>query len=71
MSPGEQKILLGCLSDPDTGCRIGFTDGCWVYATGSEGLYEVLARHESWDEFLILMGEYCDVEADGNDTCPQ
>jgi len=58
--PNTPKILLGCLGDPETGMRIGFVDRQWTLATGEEDSYEVLARHEDFNQFLELVNEYSD-----------
>ena len=54
------NILLGCLGDPETDMRIGFTDRCWTLAAGSGDSYEVLCRHEDFHQFVELVHEYSD-----------
>lgn len=56
----RMKILLGCLGDPQSDMRIGFVDRCWTLAVGEGDSYEVLARHEDWNEFINLVMEYSD-----------
>jgi hypothetical protein len=56
----RMKILLGVLGDPRSDMRIGFVDRCWTLATGEGDSYEVLARHEDFNQFLELVNEYSD-----------
>lgn len=58
--PKERKILLGVLGDPRSDMRIGFVDQCWTLATGEGDSYEVLCRHEDFNQFLELVNEYSD-----------
>jgi hypothetical protein len=51
----KMKILLGCLGDPQSDMRIGFTNGQWVLATGEGDSYEALVVHENWDQFVVLI----------------
>lgn len=56
-----EDILKGALGEPWSGPCIGFEAGEFLLFAGSaleEG--EVLARHESWNEFMKLVAEYSD-----------
>lgn len=54
-----EKILQGSLGEPWAGPCIGFEAGEFVlFAGNSLGEGEVLARHESWRQFVALVGEY-------------
>src|SRR5690606_13837124 len=55
--PAELRDVLG---DPYGGPSVSIADGKWVLYTWTDAPSgeEVLCRHEDWDEFLRLVGEY-------------
>ena len=59
MQSKDLDILLGVLGSPEDGIRVGFA-GCWTLAVGSGIHYEVLCRHENWNEFMKLVLKYSD-----------
>lgn len=61
----RMKILLGVLSDPKEGMRIGHDVGQWILATGFGDSYEELVRHEKWPEFIKLVAEYNEGDDNG------
>jgi len=60
----ERHVLLGVLGHPGFDMRIGHDSGEWVLATGHGDSYEELCRHEDFNQFLKLVGEYSDYEDD-------
>ena len=60
MSTSDLNILLGVLGNPKDGFRIGFVADCWTLGIGAGEYYEIICRHENWDEFMKLVREYSD-----------
>lgn len=61
MTERDLKILLGVLSEPPSGPSLGHQDGCWtLFVIDEFGEPEVMCRHEDWDQFIELCGEYTD-----------
>lgn len=56
-------VLRGALGEPWCGPQIGFESGefiLWTPVSAEEGSWEVMCRHEDWNEFLKLVAEFSD-----------